>query len=31
MDSLQWIDDNRDSLINAADQVWDFAETLYAV
>jgi aminobenzoyl-glutamate utilization protein B len=29
MDSLQWIDDNRDSLINAADQVWDFAETLY--
>ena len=29
MDSLQWIDDNRDSLISAADQVWDFAETLY--
>lgn len=29
MDNLKWIDDNRDSLINAADQVWDFAETLY--
>jgi aminobenzoyl-glutamate utilization protein B len=29
MDSLQWIDDNRDSLISAADQVWDYAETLY--
>jgi aminobenzoyl-glutamate utilization protein B len=29
VDSLQWIDDNRDSLISAADQVWAYAETLY--
>jgi aminobenzoyl-glutamate utilization protein B len=29
MDSTQWIDQNRDVLIGAADQVWDYAETLY--
>lgn len=29
MDHLQWIDQNRESLISAADQVWDYAETLY--
>ena len=29
MDHLQWIDQNRDALIQAADDVWGYAETLY--
>ena len=29
MDKLQWIDQNREAFIQAADEVWGYAETLY--
>ncbi|MBI5877150.1 MAG: amidohydrolase [Chloroflexi bacterium] len=29
MNAMQWIDQNRDTLVGAADQVWDYAEILY--